>query len=160
MSSRRGSGEGNNMMPLFVLLGIAVLGVAGFFIYKVGFSQYTVNPPKIFQDVFDERLESITDLTGGGNISGNFDYWIHFKLPGRTAALKKKAEFQEVPADKEMARRWFAEAESPSSPSLDVKQFNNLKFFKRVENETQSVSCEWLLHNWRTDDQFYRRWGY
>lgn len=150
----------DNMKPLFILLGIAVIGVAGFFVYKVGFDQYTVRPAKIFTDTFNEKVEVAENLTGGGNISGNFDYWIHFKLPGRLAEIKHKEEFQEVEADKEMARRWFAEQETPPSEALSVKQFNNLKFYKRVLNETQSVTSEWLLRNWRTDDQFYRKWGY
>jgi len=146
--------------PLMILLAIAVIGVGGFYTYRVLFDQYTIKPAKIFAEAFNERPESATNLTGGGEVSGNFDYWIHFKLTGRTAELKKKAEFKESEADKEMARRWFAQVETPPSDSLTVQQFNNLKFYKRVENETQSVSSEWLLHNWRTDDQFYRRWGY
>lgn len=146
--------------PLFILLGIAVIGFAGFFGYRVMFDRYTIKPVKILEEAFDERPASVTDLTGGGNMEGSFDYWIHFKLAGRTAELKKKDEFKPNEADKEMARRWFAEVMKPASPSLEIAQYNNLKFFKRVDSQTQSVSTEWLLHNWRTDDQFYRKWGY
>jgi hypothetical protein len=153
-------GENSNVKPLMALLLVAVLGVVGYFIYKIGFSDYTVRPPKIFAEAFDEKPEVVTGLTGGGVVSGNYDYWIHFKLPGRMAEIKNKSEFQQNDQDKEMARRYFAGVETPPSTSLSVDQFNNLKFYSRVKNETQSVTSEWLLYNWRTDDQFYRKWGY
>ncbi len=146
--------------PLMIILLIAVLGFGGYYTYRVLFEGYTLKPAKIFSEAFEEKPESITGLTGGGTISGNYDYWIHFKLPGRAAALKIQADFVPNDADKEMARRYFAGVETPSDPSMGVTEFNNLKFYNRVKNETQSVSSEWLLHNWRTDDQYYRKWGY
>lgn len=146
--------------PVMALIVVAVIGFVGYFIYKVGFGNYTVNPQKIFAEAFEEKPDAITDLTGGGEVSGNYDYWIHFKLTGRMAELKNKADYGQNDQDKEMARRYFAGVETPSSPALTVDQYNNLRFYNRVKNETQSVTSEWLLHNWRTDDHFYRKWGY
>lgn len=157
MTNQGGSGASK---PLMALLAVAVIGLVGYFIYKIGFSDYTVKPAKIFAENFNESPDSVTDLTGGGEVSGNYDYWIHFKLPDHIAELKKKSEFMPNDQDKEAARRYFAEAEKPPSPALNVDQYNNLKFFNRVKNETQSVSSEWLLHNTKTGDQFFRAWGY
>lgn len=157
MTNQGGSGAAK---PLMALLAVAVIGLVGYFIYKIGFSNYTVQPAKIFAENFVDSPESVTDLTGGGEVSGNYDYWIHFKLPGHIAELKKKSEFLPNDQDKEAARRYFAGVETPPSPALGVDQYNNLKFYNRVKNETQSVTSEWLLHNVKTDDQFFRAWGY
>lgn len=147
-----------NLKPFLALLVVLIIGVVGYTVYKLGFSDYTVKPDQIFAENFDNSPVQISDLKGGGTKSGNYDVWLTFKLPGRVADLKNKAEFKEGDADQELARRWFAEHLNPTLPSLD--KVADWKFFKRVKSETQSISQEWLMYNWKTDEHLYRKYGY
>lgn len=145
--------------PLLALLVVAVIAVVGYMVYKIGFDGYTVRPEQIFAETFTDLPTQIEDLTGGGTKSGSYDVWLKFKTPGRMAVLKNKDDFKKDDADQELARRWFAEhLTKPPVKSLENSQ--DWKFFKCVKSETQSISQEWLMYNWKTDENLYRKWGY
>lgn len=148
----------SKMMPFFVLLAVVVIGIVGYSIWKLGFSDYKVVPEQVFAENFNDSPVQISELKGGGTKSGNYDIWLTFKLGGRMADLKNKAEFKEGDSDQELARRWFSEHLNPTLPSLE--KVADWKFFKRVKSETQSISQEWLLYNWKTDEHLYRKYGY
>jgi hypothetical protein len=143
---------------LFVILGVVLLGAVGWYTYKTLFDRYEIKPERIFEEEFEENVAHVSNLTGGGRISGDFDVWLHFKLAGRAADLKQKGEFKPNEQDKEFARRWFYE--KAPDPSIDNTQYKYLKYLQRTDNRSQSVDQEWFLYNWKTDDQYYRKWGY
>jgi hypothetical protein len=145
--------------PFILLVVIAIVGFADFYGYKVMSEQYTVNPEKIFKQTFTEEPSAIVDLTGDGSISGDYDYWLHFRLVGRRAGLIKDSEFKEEKGpDREVARRWFAEKSDTLGAKDTQRQY--LRFFHRLDSTTANISHEWLLYNWRTDDHYYRKFGY
>lgn len=148
--------------PFIALVVIAIVGFIAYYGYTVMHEQYTVNPSKIFKQTFteDPASSSIVDLTGGGSISGDYDYWLHFRLVGRRAGLIKDSEFKEEKGpDREVARRWFAE-KLPDTLGAKDTQRQYLRFFHRVDSTTANISHDWLLYNWRTDDHYYRKFGY
>jgi|AGTN01.2.fsa_nt_gi hypothetical protein len=146
--------------PFIMLVVIAIVAFAGYYGYTVMHEQYTVNPDKIYARTFSEDPKSITDLTGDGTISGDYDYWVHFRLVGRRAQLIKESDFKEEKGpDREVARRWFTE-KLPDTLGAKDTQRQYLKFFHRVDSTTANISHEWLLYNWRTDDHYYRKFGY
>jgi hypothetical protein len=147
-----------NMTPFFAILGVLVVGLVGYMIWKLGFDSYTIKPEVMFVDAFSDSPVQIVDLKAGGMKSGNYDVWLYFRLPGRMAELKKKAEFRREDADLELARRWFFAHMKPSPKSLEDTE--NWKIWKRVDSATSSISQEWLMYNWKTDDHLYRKWGY
>jgi hypothetical protein len=123
----------------FIILVVAIIGFAIFYTFRVMGDAYT---------------------TGGGSISGDYNIWLHFKLPGRRAGLVKDSQFQEIKgADQEVARRWFAE-KLPDSLGAKETQRQYLRYFHRLDSTSANISHEWLLYKWRTDDHYYRRFGY
>ncbi len=145
-----------------ILMVVAFFAIAAalYFGYK-GFSkQYTVDPKKIFTDNFNEDVDMVQDLKGGGNISGNYDVWIHFKLDHR-AKIKGTKEFDESPADLVVAQEWFAKnTPYAEDPSLSIQQRRFLKVYNHLTSTDTQLEHDWLLHNWRTNDHYFRAWGY
>lgn len=149
-----------NMKPILTIVSVIIIGLALFFGYKISADQYTVKPEKIYAENFRDDISKISDLTGGGKISGDYDLWIHFKQD-TLAGFKGRKEFEETPADMEMARRWFAEnTPLKDDPSLGPTQRQYLKLYNHMESLDTKLDHEWLLHNWRTNDHFFRTWGY
>lgn len=66
-------------VPLIIL----ALVLIGFVVYSINHymtDRYSVHGDRLFKAAFDEDIASIKDLTQGGNISSDYDEWIHFKL--------------------------------------------------------------------------------
>ena len=120
--------------------------------------QYKVHPEKIYEKAFVVPIEKIDDLSGSGSISDRHDMWIHFRYTEKDD-LKEKDKFEEAPLDCEQARRWFAERR-PEDSSLVFQENQYMKLYKKVDQYTTGMERAWLLHNWRTNDYYYRTWGY
>lgn len=143
-------------VPL-TILGIAIIGVCVYFVSRAMSDRYTVKPAKVFESVFLDSYSSISDFKGGGNISAHDNKWLYFKKSGE-AQLKDKTKF--TGKDRaELARRWFEE-KLPESEGLKPKYRGELKLKSRVDNSTAHIRHFWYLFNWRTDEHYYREWGY
>lgn len=139
-----------------ILLAIVLIGFVVYSINHYMTDRYSVHGDRLFKAAFDEDLESIKDLSQGGNISSDYDEWIHFKL-AREAKLKDIENYKGDDA-KEVARRWF-EAKFPENKGVDSSQRPNLKFWSRVDSTSAQLKRQWYMYNWRTDDHFYRIFG-
>jgi hypothetical protein len=118
---------------------------------------YTVKPLKVYEEAFENPPNHVTDLTGGGTLSGNFDIWLHFKCPTNDMKLKKESLFQKILA--EQGRRWF-EANVPDQAKGLEGDINRLELYYGTWRTATTVSNYWLLHNKATADYYYRSWGY
>lgn len=150
---------GSSQNTIFAILAVVVVAAAGFYVYRVLFDQYTLKPEKIFSAAFNDNVSSVSDLTGGGNISGSFDVWIRFKLIGRNVDFKSK-NWKVNEIDKELGREWFYNTQKAPDPSMATTEFNNLKFYENIESTSTNITHEWYIRNIKDDVQYYRRWGY
>ncbi|MBZ0185666.1 MAG: hypothetical protein K8F91_05385, partial [Candidatus Obscuribacterales bacterium] len=141
----------------FIGLAIGLLLFGTFYVFKVMSDRYTFKPEKLFTDTFDENISSITDFKSGGEISGSHDTWIYFKLT-REAVLKGKDDFKGGD-QAEVARRWFIKI-LPDSQGLQPQSIENLKLRSKVDNSQDHIYHHWYLYNWRTDEHYYRDWGF
>lgn len=142
-------------VPLIIL----ALVLIGFVVYSINHymtDRYSVHGDRLLKAAFDEDLDSVKELSQGGNISSDYDEWIHFKL-AREAKLKEMDTFK-GDDPKEGARRWFEE-KFPESKGLDSSQRPNLKFWSKVDSTQKQLTRQWYMYNWRTDDHYYRIFG-
>ncbi|MBX9668021.1 MAG: hypothetical protein K2X93_10400 [Candidatus Obscuribacterales bacterium] len=152
--------SGSTQNQLFVILALVVLGAVGFYVYRVLFDQYELKPEKVFTQAFNDNVSSVSDLTGGGTISGTFDVWLRFKLVGRAVEFKSK-NWKLNDVDKELGREWFySHCQKTPDPSLGNIEFNNLRFYENIESTSTHITHEWYIRNLKDDIQYYRRWGY
>ena len=116
----------------------------------------TMNPTtaEIYEHAFATPLSAVTDLTGGGGWSNNYEAWIAFKCPGGVL-LRQESEFK--PDVVEPVRNWFKE-KFPESKSLMDKP-GNYKCLYRSQSDNFAVRNEWFLYNTRTAEYFYRVTG-
>ncbi len=140
---------------LLILIIIAGVGYCIYYSYSVISNQVKYKPESTFENNFDGHKVRVSDLQGDKVQTGISDEWIHFKYLGR-APLKHQSEFEKKWAIE--GRDWFLE-KFPNHPGLTT-DLQRLEFYKRTENQHASVINEWLIYNPRTDDHFYRRWGY
>ncbi len=152
--------SGSSQNHLFAILAVVVIVAIGFYVYRVLFDQYTLKPEKVFTQSFNDNVSSISDLTGGGSISGAYDVWIRFKLVGRAVEFKSKTwKLNDI--DKELGRDWFyTNCQKPPDPSMATTEFNNLRFYENIESTSTHITHEWYIRNVKDDVQYYRKWGY
>ena len=90
-------------------------------------------------------------------ISAHNDKWMYFKMTGE-AQLKDKETFKGEDRA-EVARRWFVEL-MPDKEGLKPEYRKFLKIKSKIDSRTDHIKRQWYLFNWRTDEHFYREWGY
>lgn len=143
-------------VPL-LLLGIALAGFCVYMVSKAMSDRYTVKPEKVFNSVFEDSFSSVTDFKGGGSRSAHDNMWIYFKKAGE-AQLKDKSSYKGHDRP-EVARRYF-EKLMPESEGLKPKYRAVLKLKSKVDNSSAHIIRSWYLFNWRTDEHYFREWGY
>lgn len=76
----------------------------------------------------------------------------------REAILKDKSAYK-ADDPPEIARRWF-EQTLPESEGLNSKYRGVLKIKSKIDNSSAHIIRSWYLYNWRTDEHYFREWGY
>lgn len=109
---------------------------------------------KVYSRYFDTPITSVSELDGKTSWTTNFEAYCRFKYSDKVQ-LKHASEFHSRWA--EDARRWFAER-WPDDRALWDRDAN-LTFLYRVDNSPEAIRNEWLLHNKRTNDYYFRVWG-
>lgn len=143
------------MVWVVIAIVVIIVAVCGVYSAKIIGDQVKFKPIDCFEQNFDGHKVRVSDISGDRVQTGISDEWIHFKYLGK-ATVKHENEFKEGWALE--GREWFLK-KFPDHAGLTT-DLQRLKFYKRVENQRASVQNEWLLYNPRTDDHFYRRWGF
>lgn len=140
-----------------IALGAVIVCLCVYYVYVTMKNQYTVKPEALFKNVFEDSFSKVSDFKGGGEISAHNDKWMYFKMTGE-AKLKDKETFKGEDRA-EVARRWFVEL-MPDKEGLKPEYRKFLKIKSKVDSRTDHIKRQWYLFNWRTDEHFYREWGY
>ena len=142
------------------ILAIVLIGLCIWYVYTAMKDRYTVKPEKIFNAIFEDNFSDVKDFKGGGEISAHDDKWLYFKKTGE-AELKDKHSF--TGEDRaEVARSGFVQLPElgPEIEGLKPEHRKYLKIRSKVDSRTDHIRRQWYLFNWRTDEHFYREWGY
>lgn len=140
-----------------IALAIAIIGFGLYYGYRVMSDKYSVKPEKLFTDTFEDNFTSVSNFKGGGEVSGSHDTWLYFKMT-KEATLRNKDQFTGEDRE-EVARRWFIKL-FPESEGLKPVNYQYLKLKSRIDNQADHINHYWYLYNWRTDEHYYRDWGY
>lgn len=144
------------MVPL-IILGVAIIGFCFYLVSRAMTDRYTFKPKTYFTEVFDDSVASVRNLKGDGIISSTEDKWIYCHKVGELK-LKDRASYKGKESP-ELARRWFIK-KFPESKGVQNAQRDNLKLISRTNNSTSHIWSRWYLYNWRTDEHYFREWGY
>ncbi len=137
---------------LFVLL-LLLLILGSYYVGGVMREAYTVRPAKIFRQSFTNDIQDVQELQGGGQLGSYFNVWLTFKCP-KGAHLKEASRFGNSFAGQ--AQMWFRDRELGS----DLQNPDDLELLARSDHDSVvSIINEWLLHNKKTGQYYFRSWG-
>lgn len=147
--------KSNSPVFYIVLTGLILALVAVYYSYNIVVKSMTVDPVKVFSDNFNLEPSQVSDINGGGELSGYFNVYIRFKYSGQQLRLKDSAGFTEKdPVD---AIQWFV-IKYPDDESLKGKM-EDYNLLNRTNSTPAHIKNEWLLSNKKTGQYYFRYWG-
>jgi hypothetical protein len=115
---------------------------------------YTVYPQKVFTEYFTNPPSRISNLIGGGSLSGYFDVWIRFDCPDVVRLRNSKLFKKDAP---DRVSQWWVENHSDEQ---GTRNYHDLECWTMSEHpDPVTIINGWLLCNAKTNRCWFRVWG-